>query len=296
MVQDLSEVFLTTRLWSFGHLGASPQSFLRFLPNGDIGLYDSFNERRWRLEDGVLCVINALGVVTARFDLVECNGNLFELSGPHLPNPAIVLYLREQGMQWPTCDGTRETLAQEMHTYGWSIGEHTYGTPNVLEPAADRLVIGKYTSIAGGCTICLANHRVDNISTYQFTTLKGYWPSAPINVSDHVSKGEVRIGNDVWIGSGVFIGSGVKIGDGAVIGAHAVVTLDVPAYAIAVGNPAKVTRYRFSEAVVSKLVKIAWWDWPARVVDSYLPLMFAGDVDAFITAGQHAVFAEDGIT
>lgn len=54
----------------------------------------------------------------------------------------------------------------------------------------------------------------------------------------------VLIGNDVWIGANCSILGGVNIGDGAVIGAGSVVTKNIPAYAIAFGNPAKVIRYR----------------------------------------------------
>lgn len=54
----------------------------------------------------------------------------------------------------------------------------------------------------------------------------------------------VIIGNDVWIGGRVTILPGVHIGNGAIIGAGAVVTKDVPEYAIAVGNPAIVKKYR----------------------------------------------------
>ena len=54
-------------------------------------------------------------------------------------------------------------------------------------------------------------------------------------------------GNDVWIGSGANILRGVRIGNGAVIGASSVVTKDVPAYAIVVGNPARVLRLRCKE-------------------------------------------------
>ncbi|NYT32993.1 acyltransferase [Rhizobium sp. WYCCWR 11128] len=56
--------------------------------------------------------------------------------------------------------------------------------------------------------------------------------------------GTVEIGNDVWIGAGAKILMNVKIGNGAVIGANAVVISDIPEYAIAVGSPARVVKYR----------------------------------------------------
>jgi acetyltransferase-like isoleucine patch superfamily enzyme len=52
----------------------------------------------------------------------------------------------------------------------------------------------------------------------------------------------IHIGNNVWIGFDACILPGVVIGDGAVIGAKSVVFSDVPAYAVAAGNPARVIR------------------------------------------------------
>ena len=52
----------------------------------------------------------------------------------------------------------------------------------------------------------------------------------------------VTIGNNVWIGGSVVINPGVSIGDNAVIGAGSVVTKNIPANVIAVGNPCKVLR------------------------------------------------------
>lgn len=52
----------------------------------------------------------------------------------------------------------------------------------------------------------------------------------------------VRIGDDVWIGGGAIICPGVSIGACSVIGAGSVVTRDIPEYALAAGNPAKVKR------------------------------------------------------
>jgi maltose O-acetyltransferase len=54
----------------------------------------------------------------------------------------------------------------------------------------------------------------------------------------------VRIGRDVWIGGGAIILPGVTLGDGAVIGAGSVVTRDVGADQIVVGNPARLKHPR----------------------------------------------------
>ncbi|WP_246729157.1 hypothetical protein [Rhizobium leguminosarum] len=56
--------------------------------------------------------------------------------------------------------------------------------------------------------------------------------------------GFVEIGDDVWIDAGAKILMNVTIETGAVIGANSVVTTDIPDYAIAVGSPAKVVKYR----------------------------------------------------
>lgn len=57
----------------------------------------------------------------------------------------------------------------------------------------------------------------------------------------------VRIGEYSWIGRGVIILSGVKIGKGAIIGAGSIVSKDIPDYAIAVGNPIEIKKYRNKE-------------------------------------------------
>lgn len=60
---------------------------------------------------------------------------------------------------------------------------------------------------------------------------------------------------------------GAKVGHGAVIASGAVVFADIPPFAVAAGNPVQIIRYRFSQSVVKRLLKIAWWDWPhARVM------------------------------
>ena len=52
----------------------------------------------------------------------------------------------------------------------------------------------------------------------------------------------ITLGDNVWLGGGVIVCPGVTIGDNTVVGAGSVVTRDLPANVIAVGNPARVLR------------------------------------------------------
>jgi maltose O-acetyltransferase len=69
-------------------------------------------------------------------------------------------------------------------------------------------------------------------------------PTHPVEPTPRRDKWEaakpITIGNNVWLGGGVIVLPGVTIGDNTVVGAGAVVTKDLPADVIAVGNPAKV--------------------------------------------------------
>lgn len=54
----------------------------------------------------------------------------------------------------------------------------------------------------------------------------------------------VKIGNDCWIGESVIILPGVTIGNGVILGAGSVVRRDVPDWAVVIGNPAEIIKYR----------------------------------------------------
>ena len=95
-------------------------------------------------------------------------------------------------------------------------------------------------------------------------------------------KGDISIENDVWVGATSTIMSGVKISNGAVIGGGSVVTKDVPPYAIVVGNPAKVVKYRFNEEQIDKLLRIAWWDWEEEQIKENAMLLWSDDINKFI--------------
>lgn len=68
---------------------------------------------------------------------------------------------------------------------------------------------------------------------------------------------KVKVGHDVWICHGATLLPGISFGNGAVVGAGAVATKDVPDFAIVVGTPAKLQRYRFAWGICDALNKIA---------------------------------------
>ena len=75
------------------------------------------------------------------------------------------------------------------------------------------------------------------------------------------SAARLAIGNDVFIGHNAIILPTVqRIGDGAFIGAGAVVQKPVPPYAVVMGNPARVVKYRFSERTIADLLQSRWWE------------------------------------
>jgi acetyltransferase-like isoleucine patch superfamily enzyme len=146
-----------------------------------------------------------------------------------------------------------------------TVGAHTYHGELVLYRwGAEHIFIGKFCSIAQGVKIMAGgNHRTDAVSTYPFDTMLTKTVNHPTRDRSYDSKnGNIEIGNDVWIGYGASILGSCKIGHGAVIAANATVFTDIPPYAIAVGNPARVTKYRFDEATIGGLLRIAWWEWP----------------------------------
>ncbi|MBU2704021.1 acetyltransferase-like isoleucine patch superfamily enzyme [Sporomusaceae bacterium BoRhaA] len=142
-----------------------------------------------------------------------------------------------------------------------SIGKYTYGFEQFYDNADGIRSIGSFCSIAENIFLAKSNHPLNIVTTNPIAYLKrfGFCKENKEEFDDHKP---VIIGNDVWIGTNVTILPGVKIGNGAVIGAGAIVNKNIPDYAIAVGVPAKVIKYRFSQEYIDKLNKIRWWDWP----------------------------------
>ncbi|NDK19859.1 CatB-related O-acetyltransferase [Candidatus Gracilibacteria bacterium] len=84
--------------------------------------------------------------------------------------------------------------------------------------------------------------------------------------TEHHTGGEIKIGHGVWIGARVIILPGVTIGNGAVIGAGSIIRKDVPPYAIVIGNPEQIIRYRFDEVKIGAIESSKWWEWSREKV------------------------------
>ena len=146
----------------------------------------------------------------------------------------------------------------------------------------DQLQIGKFCSIACGAKFLFtsANHAMYSISTYPFPIFFEEWG---LDVKEIASawdnKGDIVIGNDVWIGFEAVILSGVTIGDGVIIGTRAVVTKDVPPYTVVGGIPAKPIRKRFSDDVISELLKLRWWEWSENRIKKNIAAIQSGGIE-----------------
>jgi virginiamycin A acetyltransferase len=148
------------------------------------------------------------------------------------------------------------------------VGAFSYFGPGCTFANAS---VGRYSSIGPGVQVGMTRHPADWLTTSPIgyvpdflnfeRHLAGHHPdwTRALPLQEYDLRPATRIGNDVWIGSRAFIKDGVTIGDGAIIGAHSVVTRDVPPYAIVVGSPAQIIRYRFADTLIERLHRLAWW-------------------------------------
>lgn len=112
------------------------------------------------------------------------------------------------------------------------IGDNVYIRRFVTLGADSGIIIGSNVIISDFVSLISADHEYSNNDT-------------PIRIQGiKIEKKPIIISDDVWIGEKVTILKMVKIGKGAIIGAGSVVTKDIPDYAVAAGNPAKVIKYR----------------------------------------------------
>ncbi|MFC8531044.1 CatB-related O-acetyltransferase [Nocardia sp. NPDC057227] len=177
------------------------------------------------------------------------------------------------------------------------VGEYSYyddpGDPTAFETAnvlyhygPEKLVIGRFCALATGVRFIMngANHRMDGPSTFPFPTIGGGWAKHIDLLMELPNRGDTVLGNDVWLGYGVTVMPGVRIGNGAIVAAGSVVTRDIPDYAVAGGNPARVLRMRYPDADIARLLDLAWWDWPIEHLTAQVRVLMSGSVDDLVAA------------
>lgn len=137
--------------------------------------------------------------------------------------------------------GDYTTIAADVFIHGpANFGQHVAINHNVsMDGGSSGITIGDHSRVACQCTFFAFNH--------------GMAPDLLVREQAVSSKG-INIGEDVWIGANTSIVDGVRIHDHAIIGMGAVVTQDIPEYAVAVGNPARVIADRRDKPD-------AQWDW-----------------------------------
>ena len=106
------------------------------------------------------------------------------------------------------------------------FGNNVYANFNLTMVDDTHIYVGDCTMFAPNVTVATAGHPI-----CPELREKAYQYNMP-----------VHIGRNCWIGAGALIMPGVTIGDNTVIGAGSVVTKDIPANVVAVGNPCKVMR------------------------------------------------------
>jgi virginiamycin A acetyltransferase len=150
------------------------------------------------------------------------------------------------------------TLRQIFYTFHRvEIGMYSHGGCFVKYGFSPYTRIGRYCSIARSARAFNRNHPMHFKSTHALF----YDPIFGICPDDPIPYVHLTIGNDVWIGHNAIIMPMVtSIGDGAVVAAGAVVSRNVPNYAIMVGNPARIVRYRFDEGTIKSLLLEKWWE------------------------------------
>ena len=158
------------------------------------------------------------------------------------------------------------------------IGDYTYISTNANISVTK---IGKFCSIGPNLFCGWGIHPTNGISTSPIFYSTRQQNGLSLTNKDKIEERKlITIGNDVFIGANVTILDGITIGNGAIIGAGAVVTKDIPDYAIAVGCPIMIIKYRFNDDQIAALKRIQWWKFDEDKLQDVEKLFF--NIDEFI--------------
>lgn len=124
--------------------------------------------------------------------------------------------------------------------------------------------VGRFSNIAAMTRIGPTDHPFANAAQHHFLYRSSYyWDDVADDEAFFAARAARRttLGADCWIGHGAIIKPEVSVGIGAIVASGAVVTRDVAPFMIVAGCPATPLRARFSDAVIQRLLALAWWDW-----------------------------------
>ena len=174
--------------------------------------------------------------------------------------------------------GKNVSVEPVVHLENVRIGNYTYISYNGI---ISNTSIGNCCSIGPNILCGWGIHPTNGISTapmfYSTNHINGVSLAQATKIDERKC---IKIGNDVFIGANVTILDGVTIGDGAIIGAGAVVSKDIPPYAIAVGSPIRIIRYRMTDEQIAAMLRIQWWNWDEDKLQEVERMFF--DIDKFI--------------
>ena len=130
--------------------------------------------------------------------------------------------------------------------------------------------VGKFSNIAAMTRIGPTDHPYANAAQHHFLYRSAsYWD-------------DVEDDADFFTRRAALGAADVTIGIGAIVASGAVVTKDVAPFAIVGGVSAGLIRFRFSPAVIERLLALAWWDWSHAALRQALPEFRALPAEAFL--------------
>lgn len=178
-----------------------------------------------------------------------------------------------------TFDDEGGELPFERMCFNVPVGRQTYFGDGVVGACKNGYIksIGQFTSINGTAEIHV-NHQLN--MTFVSDDIQNFFNEESMAIFHEklrkdpkhpyaYSKEPMTIGSDVYIGAHAFINASTvtSIGDGAIIGSGAVVLENVPPFAVVVGVPARIKRYRFSKEMIETLLRVKWWDWSIEEIN-----------------------------
>jgi maltose O-acetyltransferase len=172
-------------------------------------------------------------------------GELYLANDPELGDESLraARLLQRYGQ---TAAGDREGRTEILRELLGQVGESPQIVPPFHCDYGSHIFIGDrfYMNYGGVILDCNTVHIGDDVLCGPYVQIyTAYHPVDPaVRLTGRELAAPIRIGNNVWIGGGVIICPGVTIGDNTTIGAGSVVTKDLPANVVAVGNPCRVVR------------------------------------------------------